>query len=48
MPGKGSQMVRTAGAYAQVMAHDNGFTTLKLPSGEVRLVLDHVWPLLVR
>jgi len=40
VPGKGGQMVRTAGAYAQVMAHDNGFTTLKLPSGEVRLVLD--------
>jgi len=40
MPGKGGQMVRTAGAYAQVMAHDNGFTTLKLPSGEVRLVSD--------
>tara|TARA_B100000900_G_scaffold176112_1_gene149399 strand:- start:120 stop:944 length:825 start_codon:yes stop_codon:yes gene_type:complete len=38
IPGKGGQMVRTAGAYAQVMAHDNGYTTLKLPSGEVRLV----------
>ena len=34
-------MVRTAGAYAQVMAHDNGYTTLKLPSGEVRMVVDH-------
>ena len=40
IPGKGGQMVRTAGAYAQVMAHDNGYTTLKLPSGEVRLVPD--------
>ena len=40
VPGKGGQMVRTAGAYAQVMAHDNGYTTLKLPSGEVRLVSD--------
>ncbi len=40
VPGKGGQMVRTAGGYAQVMAHDNGFTTLKLPSGEVRLVSD--------
>ena len=29
VPGKGGQMVRTAGGYAQVMAHDNGFTTLK-------------------
>ena len=40
VPGKGGQMVRTAGAYAQVMAHDNNLTTIKLPSGEVRLVSD--------
>ena len=38
VPGRGGQMVRTAGAYAQVMAHDNNFTTIKLPSGESRLV----------
>ena len=38
VPGKGGQMVRSAGGYAQIMAHDNGFTTLKLPSGEIRLV----------
>ena len=40
IPRKGGQMVRTAGAYAQAMAHDNGYTTLKLPSGEVRMVSD--------
>ena len=40
-PGKGGQMVRSAGAAAQVMAHDNGFTTLKLPSGEVRMVSEN-------
>ena len=39
-PGKGGQMARSAGAYAQVMAHDNKLCTLKLPSGEVRMVLD--------
>ena len=39
-PGKGGQMARSAGSYAQVMAHDNGLCTLKLPSGEVRMVLD--------
>ncbi len=39
-PGKGGQMVRSAGSYAQVMAHDNNLCTLKLPSGEVRMVLD--------
>ena len=41
VPGKGGQMVRTAGGYAQIMAHDNGFTTLKLPSGEIRLVSEN-------
>ena len=37
-PGKGGQMVRSAGVSAQVMAHDEGMCTLKLPSGEVRMV----------
>ena len=32
VPGKGGQLVRSAGGYAQIMAHDNSFTTLKLPS----------------
>ena len=40
IPGKGGQMVRSAGANAQVMAHADGFCTLKLPSGEVRMVPD--------
>ena len=31
-------MVRSAGVSAQVMAHDGGMTTLKLPSGEIRMV----------
>ena len=38
IPGKGGQMVRSAGAAAQVMAHADGFCTLKLPSGEIRMV----------
>ena len=37
-PGKGGQMVRSAGASAQLMAREGGFATLKLPSGEVRMV----------
>ncbi len=37
-PGKGGQMVRSAGVSAQVMAHDVGMCTLKLPSGEIRMV----------
>jgi len=39
-PGKGAQMARSAGAYVQVMAHDNEYVTLKMPSGEVRMVPD--------
>ncbi|MBR3164417.1 50S ribosomal protein L2 [Candidatus Saccharibacteria bacterium] len=38
-PGRGAQMVRAAGATAQLMAKENGYATLRLPSGEVRKVL---------
>lgn len=37
-PGKGAQMVRTAGGVAQLMAKENGFAQVRLPSGEVRMV----------
>ncbi len=37
--GKGGQLVRSAGAYAQLMAKEGTYATLKLPSNEVRLVL---------
>lgn len=37
-PGKGGQIVRAAGATAQVVAKEGDYVTLKLPSGEVRLV----------
>jgi len=36
--GKGGQMARSAGAFAQVMAKDGDYVTLRLPSGEVRMV----------
>lgn len=39
-PGKGAQMIRTAGSSAQLMAKSGGYATLKMPSGEVRLVND--------
>ena len=39
VPGKGAQMVRAAGATAQLMAKENGYATLRMPSGEVRKVL---------
>ena len=36
--GKGGQLARAAGAYAQLIAKEGNFVTLKLPSGEIRLV----------
>jgi large subunit ribosomal protein L2 len=36
--GKGGQMVRSAGAYAQVVAKEGDYVTIKLPSKEVRMV----------
>lgn len=38
-PGKGGQMVRAAGAGAQLMAKEGRYATLRLPSGEYRMVL---------
>jgi len=38
IPGRGGQMVRSAGGYAQLMAKDGDMATLKLPSGETRMV----------
>ncbi len=38
-PGKGGQMVRSAGGAAQVMAKEGGYATVRLPSGEFRMVL---------
>ena len=38
--GKGGQIIRAAGAYGQLMAKEKGYVQVKLPSGEVRMVLD--------
>ncbi len=37
-PGKGAQLVRSAGAAAQLMAKENGVAQVRLPSGEVRII----------
>ena len=37
-PGKGAQMARSAGSYARIMASEGGMVTLKLPSGELRMI----------
>ena len=38
-PGKGAQVVRSAGAAAQLLAKEGDYVTLRMPSGEVRRVL---------
>ena len=37
-PGKGGQLVRSAGGFAQLMAKENGYAQVRLPSGEVRMI----------
>ena len=37
-PGKGGQLVRSAGTAAQLMAKENGVSQVRLPSGEVRII----------
>ena len=37
-PGKGAQLVRSAGTFAQLIAKENGVAQVRLPSGEVRLI----------
>jgi large subunit ribosomal protein L2 len=38
-PGKGGAMARSAGGYAQIVAREGKYVTVKLPSGEMRMVL---------
>lgn len=38
LTGKGGQLARSAGSYAEVLAHEHGYTNLKLSSGEIRRV----------
>ncbi|MDE1945397.1 MAG: 50S ribosomal protein L2 [Patescibacteria group bacterium] len=42
-PGAGAVLVRSAGASAEVVAHDAGYAQVKLPSSEVRKVSDLCW-----
>ena len=37
-PGKGAQLVRSAGVFAQLIAKENGQAQVRLPSGEVRII----------
>lgn len=42
-PGRGGQLVRAAGTVAQIVAKEGKWVTLRLPSGEVRLVSQKCW-----
>jgi len=42
-PGAGARLVRSAGGHAEVVAHDAGYTQLRLPSTEIRKVLSDAW-----
>ena len=39
VPGKGANIARSAGSFAQLMAREDKYATLKLPSGETRMIL---------
>jgi large subunit ribosomal protein L2 len=38
LPGKGGQIARSAGSYAQILSKDEKYAQIKLPSGEIRLI----------
>lgn len=42
-PMAGAKLVRAAGAYAEVVAQDLGYTQIKMPSTEVRKIIDTAW-----
>jgi large subunit ribosomal protein L2 len=42
-PGAGARLARSAGSYAEVVAHDAGYALVKMPSTEVRRVLGTAW-----
>lgn len=42
-PNAGSRIARSAGTYAEVVAHDAGYTQIKLPSTEIRKIISTAW-----
>lgn len=42
-PGAGARLARSAGNYAEVVAHDSGYAQIKLPSSEIRKVNELCW-----
>ncbi len=42
-PGAGAKLGRSAGNYIEVVAQDNGYTLVKLPSSEIRRIISTAW-----
>ncbi len=42
-PGAGAKIARSAGNYAEVVAHDGGYSLIKMPSSEIRKVISTCW-----
>ena len=42
-PGAGARLARSAGGHAEVVAHDAGYTQLKMPSSEIRKIQSAAW-----
>ncbi|OHA59768.1 MAG: 50S ribosomal protein L2 [Candidatus Vogelbacteria bacterium RIFOXYD1_FULL_46_19] len=42
-PEGGAKLIRSAGSYAEVLSNDAGYTTLKMPSGELRKLNENAW-----
>lgn len=42
-PGAGGRIARSAGGYAEVVAHDSGYTQVKMPSSEIRRIVSTAW-----
>ncbi|MES2986142.1 MAG: 50S ribosomal protein L2 [Patescibacteria group bacterium] len=42
-PQGGGKLVRSAGNYAQIVAHDAGYALVKMPSSEIRKIIDTSW-----
>ncbi len=43
LPGKGGQIARSAGSFAEILAKEGNYVTLRLPSAEIRMVNKFCW-----
>jgi len=43
LPGSGAKLIRSAGSFGELLAHDNNYALIKMPSGEVRKIAGEAW-----